>query len=264
MRSAFTEIFNIKETSLLLPLIKSLAEVFPLLVPEDLSENKAFTTKTFKRVVEIWNESKTLPWKFLTELIRVIPNIQRFFKEHKFFEYFLEELSSIIKSGNFQLKREASYAFCKLLRQNESYRKREKYLIDMLGLKTSVSYYERVGFLEFCKALVDCYSLAFIRNHDVVAKVLALVNDKVSSMRLRIIKASIELTTKLQEDLQRVVERKLVEMCNDSNKDVKFEAQEAVTKINIIINDTHLQLEIAKKDLIKEQEENLLLEKVDV
>jgi len=264
MRSTFTEIINIKETSLLLPLIKSLPEVLSLLVPEKLLEDKVFTIKTFKRIVEIWNKSKTLSWRFLTELIRIIPNIQKFFKEQNFFEYFLEELSSIIKTGNFQLKREASYAFFKLLRQNEGYRRREKYFIDMFSLRTSVSYYERVGFLELCKVLIDCYSLEFVRNNDIVSKVLTLADDKISAMRLRTVRACTNICTQLQEDLQKIIKKKVAEMCNDLNTDVKSEARKAIIIINKIIDDKQIQVEIARKNLVKEQEENLLLEKVAI
>lgn len=262
MRPAFIDIINIKETALLLPLIKSLPEILPFLLPEDLSEKKAFTGKLFKRLLEIWSESKNLSWKLLAEFVTVVPALHNFFAEHKFFEHFAEELSSIIRSANFQLKRQAAHSFCLLLRQNESYKKREKYLIDLLSLKSSSSYYERVGFLEYCSALIDHYSMLFIRNHDVVLKMLGLADDGVSGMRLRLARACVEAAGKVQEDLQRTIAKKVEEMRSDENKDVKCEAEKAAAAIADIISDSELQAKIMKSDLIKEQEENFLMEKV--
>lgn len=263
MRPVFLEIINIKETIFLLPLIKSLPEILPFILPEESSDDKTLTGNIFKRLTDLWNEYKNLPWKSLTEFMRVIPGLYKFFKEQKFFEYFIEELSLIIRTGNFKVKEEACGAYCKLLRQNESYKKREKYLADILNLKNSQSYYERIGFLEFCKALVDSYSLIFIRNHDILGRMFMLTDDKISGLRLRTIRGCVEVASKVPEDLQRMLTKRVSEPYSDSNVDVKYEAEKAVKAINDMIGNEEQQMNIAKQDIIKEQEENYLLEKVN-
>eukprot|EP00826_Nyctotherus_ovalis_P023536 TRINITY_DN1808_c0_g1_i11.p2 TRINITY_DN1808_c0_g1~~TRINITY_DN1808_c0_g1_i11.p2 ORF type:complete len:111 (+),score=35.73 TRINITY_DN1808_c0_g1_i11:1946-2278(+) len=104
--------------------------------------------------------------------------------------------------------------------------------------------------------------MLFIRNHDVVLKMLGLAGDGVSGMRLRLVRVCVEAAGKVQEDLQRTIAKKVEEMRGDENKDVKFEAEKAAAAIVEIISNSELQTKIMKRDLIKEQEENFLIEKV--
>ena len=263
VRPALYEILKTKNLSWSLQLIKAFPEMIPLLFPHGRDENE-FADKFIVTIKELWVIFKGCSWRYMAELIKVLPVLQPLFSQCAFNEYFLGELVTLIKIGNLQIKASASEAFCQLLRCNKCSKRRETYIESMMNLKLSPSCYERIGFAEFCKAAVSNFSQSFLKRNSVISSIATLGNDKVSSVRIRMIKLTTQIIHKLDKSLQEILETKIKDMLtSDPNKDVKNEARNACKTICVTLkNNEKYQEEVKRIDSELKKEENDIIENV--
>ena len=264
MRSAFWQILHIKNVDYTLPLLKSLSNIIPDIFPDGLREDQRNSIKLSKSLRISWQDYKVCSWRHLIEFIKAIPivNIELF--DDELYEYFLDEFILLVKTGNYQVKSEAARGCCRLLRLPSIYKKSDFFLRNISILKNSASYYERLEFLEFGKAMTEYYSDYFIKSRNVVYKMLELANDKISTMRIRLIKILIDISPRLKEDLQVTIEETLKILANDSNSDVKLEAEKSISMLPSIIEESKLKKkEFMKNDMKKESIENDLIDMVN-
>jgi len=218
-----------------------------------LSVNDEFVEELWKSLCCFWNRLKGSSWRCMVEFIRVIPLIKKTFAKQKFSEYFLEELLDVVKTGNMQIKSNAAHVFCLLLRQDDVYKKIDSYLVKIRKLKCS-SYYERVGFLELIQAFTYHFSHKFLRDKEIILDVIELANNKISVLRIRVIRVINNIINHIKGDQQQLLQKKLHELSNSINKDVAYEANKAITNNNL----KKSQEEINKRDEKLEEQEVLL------
>ena len=204
----------------------------------------------------IWGTLKKSSWRYIVDFIKAMPSLQQMFYTCTFNEYFLEQFIDLIREGNQLVKIETAKVLHRFLRANQSQKKRESILSTMMKLKNSKSYYERISFVEFAKASVDNFSCNFLRTQGILDALIELANDKVLTMRIRVIRAIHYIVPKVKKDVQEILEAVINELCNDSNKDIKEEANKTLKECKELIANESLQKEIEEKDSIREAEEN--------
>eukprot|EP00826_Nyctotherus_ovalis_P057068 TRINITY_DN7795_c0_g3_i4.p1 TRINITY_DN7795_c0_g3~~TRINITY_DN7795_c0_g3_i4.p1 ORF type:complete len:227 (-),score=73.60 TRINITY_DN7795_c0_g3_i4:389-1069(-) len=191
-----------------------------------------------------------------------MPPLQPMFCIYTFNEYFLDQLIDFIGEGNQQVKVEAAWAFCQFLRGNQSHKKRESILATVTKLKNSKSYYERLGFLEFATAAANNFSTNFLKTQGILDGVIKLGGDKALTMRIRVARRIIQVACKVKKDVQSSLLEVVNALRKDPNKDVKEEAAKTLKELEKIMGDEERQKEIEAQDLIKETDENLIMETV--
>ncbi len=218
-------------------------------------DNEKFRLQVLDLMKEIWDRANKSSWRNLVMVIRVIPKLQAVFPGSEYTEYFMDELLTLMCSGNAQSKAAAAQSFCLLLSRTLYSFKRESYLSKAMVLAQSSSCYARLGCLEFAAAAVDTFSQAFLREHRVLHDMCELAADKVAKVRLKFVHVASRISGKLREDLLSVLVSQVTSLQGDSDRVVKKESEKCVLEMK---QGKELP-ELGETDATREKAENELL-----
>eukprot|EP00826_Nyctotherus_ovalis_P044028 TRINITY_DN4710_c0_g1_i3.p1 TRINITY_DN4710_c0_g1~~TRINITY_DN4710_c0_g1_i3.p1 ORF type:complete len:292 (+),score=76.38 TRINITY_DN4710_c0_g1_i3:98-973(+) len=191
-----------------------------------------------------------------------IPGLSKFYEMEEYNGYFLDELTIIVKEGNMEIKYASLHCICKLLCCNYKAQKRKDIFAQLINLSKAKSYYNRMAFLLFCEVSVCYFSLNLLKSIGLFEQYFALMEDKISNVRLKIIGIVVLLWKFANEPLREVIQDKLNTLRNDRNKEVRYFSDVEYT----ILQEKTEELkkndpEIAERNHLRELAEQELSEK---
>lgn len=271
MRDAFIVVFrNAKDATAILEhlpemLLYLLGSDKAAEVSEDSVTQEQLRVMTLNRVKSLWNESRKWPWKKQSGLIKVLPELSSFFGVDEYNGYFVDILFEALKIGNKVTKHEIMNSMCKLLAANYRTEKRKAVLKILVELSKASSYYDRENFLIFCEAALNHFSLALFKEYEVIDKYFAVMEDRVSNIRLKAICVAIPLWRFAGDLFREEIKERLSNLRNDKNKEVRQYADSTLSLLQLkavefrkedaSVAERNAVREAAEKDLEKKEEE---------
>lgn len=254
-------------------LFKIFAKIIPRLVCNaDGSfdeEKKGSGTDIFKgRVIEWikekWKSVKGTGRRDLCTLIELIPQCQDCFSVAEYNDYFLNEMISILKSGNKEAKKLASHSFCVLFLKNYFQQSRNEAIAKVLDMSKSMTCFERLAVLNFFEASVAHFSKKFIYEQGIMKTYLSMGEDKVANVRIRFASIAGRMSQAITQEESRTQLLFLLNLLqNDMDKDVRKLSKEACQSIKQkpsvtdpkLAEDDDLAKEKREQDLLKREKE---------
>ena len=193
---------------------------------DKISIDENYQKQIFTWIKGLWNNSQSKLCARL--LIETIPKCQDLFPVIDYTDYFLREISKLIKTGNNAEREIAADSFCLLYLNDYFSETRNTELGKLIDLAHSMSCFERQAYISFVGAAFNNFSIKLIMEKDIIKDFIELANDKISNTRIRFLKIAKKIGNKIiDKGMRQELLKNLEKLVKDTDKDVKKYAIEA-------------------------------------
>ncbi len=193
-------------------------------------EDTALRTRVLNRIKELWTLARKWPWHDLDLFVEAVPGIQMYYPVDEYSNYFMDEMESLVRSGNRKTRLSAVKSVCSLLMHNHCSKKRQEIFNKLVALSSAASYYDRLHFLVFCSVAIEHFSYAQLKEIRMFECYLALAEDRVANLRLKFVNISLPIWKKARPLRDDLFDR-INNMRNDKNKEVRLAADQCYSYV---------------------------------